>query len=172
MTAPVARYLIDDHRRLDALLTTAFAEPARIDAAAYAGFRVGLLRHIGLEEKILLPAAQRLRGGAPLEVAARLRLDHGALAALLVPSPTPAIGAALRAILTAHNPLEEGVDGAYAICEALLGEEADALAGQLRAAPDVRVNAHVDTQLAHDAMRRAVARAGYDFDALAGAAST
>jgi len=42
-----------------------------------------------MEERILLPAAQRLRGGERLPIAARLRLDHGALAALLVPSATP-----------------------------------------------------------------------------------
>jgi hypothetical protein len=35
---------------------------ARIDAAAYAEFRTGLLNHIGMEEKILLPAAPQARG--------------------------------------------------------------------------------------------------------------
>jgi hypothetical protein len=41
-----------------------------------------------MEEKVLLPAAQKARGGEPLQIAAKLRLDHGALAALLVPTPT------------------------------------------------------------------------------------
>jgi hypothetical protein len=58
-----------------------------------------------MEEKILLPAAQRARGGEPLPVAARLRLDHGALAALLVPTPNPTILSALRGILARHNAL-------------------------------------------------------------------
>jgi hypothetical protein len=40
-------------------------------------------------------------------MAAKLRLEHGALAALPVP-PTLAIIAALRAILGTHNVLEEG----------------------------------------------------------------
>jgi len=56
--------------------------------AAYAEFRAGLLKHIALEEKILLPAAQRLNGANPLPIAAKPRLNHGALAALLVPTPT------------------------------------------------------------------------------------
>jgi hypothetical protein len=60
-----------------------------------------------MEEKILLPAAQRARGGEPLPAAARLRLDHGAPAALLVPTPTPAILATMRGILARHNALEE-----------------------------------------------------------------
>ena len=61
-----------------------------------------------MEEKILLPAAQRATGGEPLPAAARLRLDHGALAALLVPTPTPAILATMRGILARYNALEEG----------------------------------------------------------------
>ena len=91
MTRAIHRFLTDDHRRLDALLERAVADVQRFDHAAYAAFRGGLLRHIGLEEKILLPEAQRLRGGEPLAVAATLRLQHGAIAALLVPTPTPLI---------------------------------------------------------------------------------
>jgi hypothetical protein len=108
-----------DHARLDELLRRAVADPARIDRAPYDEFRRGLLKHIAMEEKILLPAAQRLNGNQPLPIAAKLRLDHGAIAALLVPSPTPQIVAALKTILAAHNPLEEGPKGAYEICERL-----------------------------------------------------
>ena len=53
MMGPIAGYLADDHARLDALLTRGTTDPA-----AYADFRRGLLRHIGMEEKILLPVAQ------------------------------------------------------------------------------------------------------------------
>jgi hypothetical protein len=108
MSGPLTNVLADDHTRLDGLLQRAMAVGGAVDCAAYAEFRAGLLRHISLEEKILLPAAQRLQGGDPPPVAATLRLDHGALAALLVPTPTPAIIAAIRTILAAHNALEEG----------------------------------------------------------------
>lgn len=77
-----------------------------------------------MEEKILLPAIQRLRGSEPLPVAARLRLDHGALASLLMPMPTPAVITAIRAILAAHNQLEEGPGGLYETCDELAGQEA------------------------------------------------
>jgi hypothetical protein len=161
---PVARLLADDHRRLDALLARATAHPGTIEPTAYAAFRSGLLKHIGMEEKILLPAAQRARGGQPLPLAAKLRLDHGALAALLVPTPTPEIIAAIRRILTVHNALEEGAGGVYEVCEQLAGAEADALLGRLRAAPDVPAHAHVDGERIMDATRRALERAGYRLD--------
>jgi hypothetical protein len=164
MPGPIYRFLADDHVRLDGLLRRAVADPAHIDRAAYAEFRAGLLKHIGMEEKILLPAAQRARGGEPLPVAAKLRLDHGAIAALLVPTPTPAIVAALRRILTDHNPLEENPGGLYETCDEMLVAEADEILARLRAVPDVRVNPHVDSPLVFNATRRAVARAGYDLE--------
>lgn len=163
---PIASFLTADHARLDALLRRATARPGAIDRAAYAEFRAGLLKHIGMEEKILLPAAQQLRGGVPLPVAAKLRLDHGALAALLVPTPTPQIAGAIHTILAAHNALEEGPGGMYEVCEQLAGAEAEALLARLRAARDVPVNAHVDSPLVRDATRRAVARAGFDPEAM------
>jgi hypothetical protein len=64
-----------------------------------------------MEEKILIPAAQRLRGGEPLRIASKLRLDHGALGTLLIPTPTAAVIASIRGILKEHNILEEGPGG-------------------------------------------------------------
>ena len=158
----ISALLTADHERLDALLRRAFAAPGAIDHDAYAVFRKGLLRHIGMEEKILLPAAQRARGGEPLPSAARLRLDHGALAALLVPSPTAAIASAIRTILERHNALEEGPGGVYETCERLAGPEAQKLFAALVAAPEVSVHRHVDSPAGLEATRRALLRAGYD----------
>jgi hypothetical protein len=160
---PITRLLQADHERLGALLERAFAAPGAIDHGAYAAFRSGLLRHIGMEEKILLPAAQRARGGEPLPSAARLRLDHGALAALLVPPPSAAVGNAIRSILERHNAVEEGPEGAYEACEELVGgAEAEALLAALTAMPEVRVSPHSDSPLVFAALRRALTRAGYD----------
>jgi hypothetical protein len=158
----ITRYLTADHARLAALLARADAGPDGIDTAAYDAFRRGLLRHIGMEEKILLPAAQRARGGAPLPAAARLRLDHGALAALLVPPPTRAILAAIRTILADHDRVEEGPDGVYDACERATVGDGAALLARLQAAPDVPVAVNVDAARVLDAARRALARAGYD----------
>ena len=163
MAGIIHRYLADDHRRLDALLDRAMADPEKIDAAAYAHFRTGLLKHIGMEEKILLPAARKQRGGEPLPVAAKLRLDHGALTALLVPTPTAPVVAAIRAILKLHNPIEEDAGGMYDQCEELAGAESEQILRQLQNYPEVKVLPHVDSPFVMDATRRALARAGYDF---------
>jgi hypothetical protein len=158
---PITRYLSDDHRRLDALLREATADAAHIVAGPYETFRRGLLRHIGVEEKILLPAVQRARGGEPATAATRLRLDHGAIAALLVPSPTPTILATLRDILTAHNLLEEAPDGLYAECDRLIAADADGVVVRMEAYPAVTTNPHNDAPDVLPAVARALARAGY-----------
>lgn len=163
MTAgPLTCFLMEDHRRLDALLRSSTADPDQIDESAYNQFRAGLLRHIGMEEKILLPAAQRLRGGEPLPIASKLRLDHGALAALLMAVPTAAIIAAIRGILADHNALEEGPAGLYETCDVLAGPEAERLLAGLRAAPEVNVQPHSDSPAVVTAVRRALERGGYD----------
>jgi hypothetical protein len=159
---PIYRMMAADHARLDQLLDRASAEPARIDLLPYDTFRRGLLKHIAMEEKILLPAAQRLNNNEPLPVAARLRLDHGAIAALLVPSPTPHIVTALKTILAAHNALEEGKGGVYESCDRLADGHADEIIGQLRNAPEVPAAPHNDGPKVMPAVRRALARAGYE----------
>lgn len=163
MDGPLAQLLKEDHQRLDGLLGAAVAQPDKVDGAAYAQFRAGLLRHIGMEEKILLPAIQRLRGGEPLPVAARLRRDHGALAALLMPTPTAAIVATIRSILEEHNALEEGAAGLYETCDDLAGSEAERILANLRAAPEVTVMPYSDSPAVMNAVRRALERAGRRF---------
>lgn len=157
----LTEFLVEDHRRLDGLFQAAGARPGSIDDRAYAQFRAGLLRHIGMEEKILLPAAQRQRGGEPLPIAAKLRLDHGALASLLMPTPTAAILAAIQNILVDHNVLEEGTDGLYETCEALAGPEVEPTLAALRAAPEVTVMPYNDSPAVMNAVCRALERAGY-----------
>jgi hypothetical protein len=162
MSGTLYRFFAEDHDRLDGLLRRSITEAGAIDRGAYAEFRAGLLKHISMEEKVLLPAAQRLRGGAPLAVAATLRLDHSALAALLVPTPTRPILAAIRAIRGPHNAREEGPGGVYKCCEQLVGGEAEALLSELRAAPEVPLAPHSDGPQVMAVVRRALARAGYD----------
>lgn len=158
---PVTRFLAEDHRRLEQLLRTSVGSTGRVMQGTYERFRAGLLRHIGMEEKILLPAAQRWNGGQPIAIAAKLRLDHGALAALLMPTPTTDIVGTIHRILEQHNLAEEGPDGWYAICDRLAGADAEQLIIRLRAAPDVAVLPHSDTAAVRGAVRRALERAGY-----------
>jgi len=159
---PLTRFLVEDHRRLDQLLQSAVAHANHVDQGAYTQFRAGLLRHIGMEEKILLPAVQRLRREEPLLIATKLRLDHGALAALLMPTPTNAIIATIRGILKDHNILEEGPGGLYETCDQLAGDEAERLLATLQAAPELTVMPHSDGPAVMGTVHRALARAGYD----------
>jgi hypothetical protein len=147
MSGPIRRFFTEDHDRLDALLRGAVSVPDAFDEAAYADFRKGILRHIAWEEKILLPAARRARGGEPLPLAPRLRVDHGAIALLLVGIPDAALVAELRSILEPHNRLEEEPGGLYDLCEDLLSAATNEILEKLRAYPDVRVAPYNDGPL-------------------------
>lgn len=121
---PIARMLEEDHNRLDRLLDRAVASPDSFDLPAYDEFRLGILRHIGIEEKLLM---SHLRASTPEHqaLARVLREEHSAIASLLVGPPDHALVEELRSIFRAHNPREEGPDGMYAIAEQLLGDALD-----------------------------------------------
>lgn len=144
MPGALSELLTAEHRAIDALLDRAVADPARFDHAAFEAFRALLARHIAIEEKVLLPDARRRRGGEPLPLARRLRVEHGAIASLLVPTPDAALVGEIRALLGPHGALEEGPDGIYAQCEALAGGEVDALVARARAMPEVPMAKHFD----------------------------
>jgi hypothetical protein len=154
--------LASDHRRLEVLFQQATRDSGRVDMEKYALFRKGLLRHIGAEEKILIPEANAVSDDlGPL--AAKIRADHGAITALLVPPPSPTILRALSSILDGHDVMEEAPDGLYARCEHLLSERAGEVLARLEAAPQVRVSPHNSDPGVNPALRRALARAGYDW---------
>jgi len=155
------RMIAAEHAQLDQLLAKAAGEGAAIDPEAYQRFREQLLRHIRIEERILLQMAQRKRGEG-LSVAGRLRLDHSALAALLMLPPADHAFRAIRAVLDAHNPLEEAEGGVYEQCEGLAGSEIAELLRQIAATPRVPASSWVDSPKVLAAAQRALARAGHD----------
>lgn len=151
MENTISAFLASDHDRLDALLK---------GEGGYEEFRRGLLKHVGMEEMILLPAVKRLTG-APAALASKIRLDHGALTALLVPTPTPQILRAIEAILVPHNELEERDGGLYAACQDSLGAEAATVLEALKRARDIPPAAHADGPHVQGVIRRALDAAGY-----------
>lgn len=159
-----SEYLTNDHRRLEVLLADA-TKDAGIDMQAYNAFRSGLLRHIGIEEKIVLPLLRERNCEFLPE--RQLRLEHGAIAALLVPPPSPELLRVLRLLLERHNQLEEAGGTLYEILDDCSTEEHTHLVDRLRAFPAPPLSRHIDNPAAFDPARRAVARAGYDFDTLA-----
>lgn len=140
-SGPIQQLLEEEHRKLDALLARVQPDGA-IDPVVYERFRKTLLRHIGIEEKLLFPVARRV--GVALETLARLRADHARLTALMVPTPTPELMAQIRAILAPHNATEEGDGGIYAICEAVAGADALELLRKVREAPEVPTRPNQD----------------------------
>ena len=136
--------MVEDHARIDLLLRASEKHDGSIDPEAYAKFRHDLLRHIAMEEKVLLPHARTKRAGKALPVAASLRVDHGDIAKLLVRSPTSSILVALRELLGRHNELEEGPRGLYFTCDDLAGDEAAAVVERLRAQPNVPLAKYYD----------------------------
>lgn len=146
MIGPIEAFMTADHARLDALLRRADRDGA-ICGEAYEAFRAGLLRHIAMEEKILMPMARSKRGGEPLPIARVMRLEHGQIAKLLVPTPDAALVRELRLVLAAHNGLEEGPNGLYATCDSLAALEAPQVVVRLCAQPEVPVAKHYDGPL-------------------------
>ena len=162
MNKPIHAYFTQDHRRLEDILDRACSDPDAIDAELYHAFRVGILTHIKMEEKQLFLAAKEANGGEPIPLAAKLRLDHGALTALMVVPPTAAVIAAVRHILEEHDLLEEKPGGMYDICEALTHEQTAELLERLKQTTPVPVHPPNKHPVAVDSANRAMARAGFD----------
>jgi hypothetical protein len=157
--SPIEELLRRDHERLDGLLRAALAGAA-IDTVAYEAFRGGLLRHIGIEEKILIPSVRARLSEAARAVAKQLRSDHGALAALLVPTPTREIAGQIQALLAQHNALEEGEGGFYDVCVPIVAADEAALLRRMIDAPAVPLAAHYDGERAFAAIDRLLRAAG------------
>lgn len=140
----ICALLEQEHGELDALLARADAN-GELDREAFEQLRARLLRHIGIEEKLVLAEVRALRGGEPIEGARRIRVEHGAIASLLVGTPDVALVRELRELLAAHVAFED--EGIYARCEALLGPERTAeLARAARAYPEVPLAPHFDCE--------------------------
>jgi len=163
MSKSLYEYLANDHKRLDSLLEQAGSKGSHVDTRIYEEFRKGLLRHISIEEKIAFPAVSRLQGGISDPLIAKLRLDHGAIVALLVPSSSASVIATLSSILTVHNRLEEQANGVYESLDKLAGADSQALLEQFQAAPEVPVLPTKPLAQVIEPVRRAVERAGHKF---------
>ncbi len=141
---PLARSLAAEHRHLDALLARALASgDDDFDHAAFEALRARLLRHIGVEEKILIPLLKARLPALP-DVIQRIRLDHAAIAALLVPTPNRAIAREIASLMAPHEAVEEGPLGLFARVEEAAGNDLEALLERVERAPQVPCAKHFD----------------------------
>jgi hypothetical protein len=167
MDNQIYQFFTKDHRRIELLLEKATEDVNNIDMDYYHSFRTGLLKHIKMEEKILFPAAQKANGGTPLTLAAKLRLDHGAITSLMVVPPDPGVIKVLRHVLEKHDILEEQPGGMYDMCESLTAGDTQNILDQLSKVTEVPVQQYNKADYALGATKRALERAGFDFDAIA-----
>ena len=164
MNKPLHTFFTNDHHRLEALLEKATEQPETINMEYYHKFRTGLLRHIKMEEKTLFPASIKMNKKVMQNLIPRFKLEHGALTALLVPPPTHSIINAIRHVLEKHHFAEEENGGLYDVCEALTQGQTEELLAVLEKVEEVPVHPPNPAPIAIEAARRALLRAGYDFD--------
>ena len=160
-----SEYLIEDHRRLETLLTGAMRN-GTLDHEQYNLFRAGQLRHVAIEETLVLPTVRQHNGGFFGD--RQIHLEHLAITALLLQPPSDEVLHVLRALLEKHTFLEETNRTLYDALDACCAERHPELLQRMQEylTPPVPENAGHPDGLA--SVRRAVARAGYDYDKLAG----
>lgn len=166
MNRKIHQFLAEDHSRLDDLLNKALLNPDEIDLESYHLFRIGLLKLIKMEEKILFPAAKKANGNVPIPLAAKLRLDHGALTMLMLLSPTRELAKVITFILQQHDELEEQEGGMYDICENLTENETAEILEKLKATTEVPVHPYNDSEIAFQSAKNALLRAGFDYETI------
>ncbi len=164
MNRPLHQFFTEDHHRIDKFLNKATEQPSEIEMNYYHQFRTALLRHIKMEEKTLFPAAKKANPAVMEELMPRYRLEHGALTSLMVPPPTASLIKVIRYILEKHDMAEEEPAGLYDVCEALTQGQTQELLGQLAGTEEVPVHPPNPAPIALESARRAMERAGYDFD--------
>jgi hypothetical protein len=120
MASPVIRLLIAEHADSQAKLAACHRGNGEVDLKRFDEFRHVLLRHIAIEEKVLMPALAKALGKPPL-FQNGLRKDHAGIAALCVPTPTREWLEDLRDLLEHHQRVEEAPGSFYALLDEHVG---------------------------------------------------
>lgn len=167
MNKPLYNFFETDHRRIDALLDKAAENPEKIEMEYYQRFRIGLLTHIKMEEKILFPAAQSANGGTPLPIMGQLRLEHGALTSLMVVPPTAELIKVIRYVMEIHDLKEEEPGGMYDVCENLTKHQTQEILDQLNSTTETPLHPTNKATYALEAAKRSLTRAGLNYDEIA-----
>lgn len=142
--AALRKWLLLDHAEIGDLLARSVIH-GRLDAAAFESFRERLLRHIGIEEKLVFPAIRQDADPGLAEGLATLRREHAALTSLLVPTPDPALAAEIHGLLERHDLAEETPGGIYdQVLARLTDERARELLIRARARDRVPTVRHFD----------------------------
>jgi hypothetical protein len=109
-------------RDLDACLLSG----GGVDLERFDRYRHQLLRHISLEEQVLMPALIAALGRPP-DFRNGLRKDHAGIAALCVPAPEREWLENLRDLLDEHYRIEEEPGGFLDLCDQVLEPRTEAV---------------------------------------------
>lgn len=124
MAWDIVRVMDNQHRRIEWLLTESLGDGDQraLDLAAYTAFRETMLRHIGIEEKLLLAGLREAQ--VQFAPAWAIHRDHAALASLMSAEPDLALALEVARLVDTHMTLEEGPQGLFSVCARSLSEEA------------------------------------------------
>lgn len=166
MSNAIVDFLVEDHRRIEHYFSLAIADKKEIQLNYYMQFRKALLRHIKMEEKILFPAAKEKNEALMNGLIPRFRLEHGAITALMVPPPTQDLIKVIQHVLEQHDIAEEKEGGMYQICAELTEDQSKEILIALKASAEVPVHPFNEAPIGLEAAKRALIRAGYEFEKL------
>jgi hypothetical protein len=128
MARRLTGFLEQDHALLGARLRETLRPGGAVDLPAFDVFRHGLLRHITIEERVLMPALLAALGHPPV-FQNGLRMDHAGFATLCVTTPCHEWVEDLADLLEHHQRVEEEPGGFYDLVDAYVADE-----GAVRAA--------------------------------------
>ncbi len=114
----------EEHLALAAQLRAATGAGGEVDLEAWTSFRKALVRHLAIEERIIVPMLEARRAPELLATRSELAHDHAALMTLLVPAPNPIWLTDLAERLAHHVAAEEGPGGLYELLDRHLASSA------------------------------------------------
>jgi hypothetical protein len=158
MPRGLTHFLERDHAALSSALRKSRAPGGGVDLRAFDGFRHQLLRHIAIEERVLMPALVAALGQPPL-FRNGLRKDHAGIAALCIPTPCLEWLQDLGELLEYHHHVEEGAGGFYDLLDAHLTDEATVRAA-IAALPPLRLPPFESGRRVRVLLRQVLAQTG------------
>lgn len=112
MSTELVQRLLEDHASNQGKLQACVRADGTVDLERFNEFRHGLLRHIAIEETLVMPALARILGAEPVMRKAQRR-EHAGIAALCVPTPSLEWIEDLRELLAHHQRVEEAPDSLH-----------------------------------------------------------
>ncbi len=120
--ARLTNVLQHEHAELIALLDRCVEPSGGVNLRAFDEFRRRQLRHLAIEEKVVMPALARRKKLVPAFQNA-LRKDHESIVVLCVTSPNPDFVRDLKELIAWHQRVEEQPGGLYDLFDRFVGDD-------------------------------------------------